>query len=151
MADNKKNNIVERLRNCGKTPYFIAKSTGLSNSSIANWLSGKTFPTPANIAILEHFLQGIESVDKKDNSDKDALNALAHMNEILAESNKVLVESNKNLVESNKSLAESNRLLAESNKTMADMQKSLLEETKNILRRIERGDATTVVSVADVG
>lgn len=41
--------------------------------------------------------------------------------------------------------------LAENNKTMADMQKSLLEETKNILRRIERGDAATVVSVADVG
>ena len=144
MADNKKNNIVERLRNCGKTPYFIAKSTGLSNSSIANWLSGKTFPTPANIAILEHFLQGIESVDKKDNSDKDALNALAHMNEILA-------ESNKGLVESNRSLAESNRLLAESNKTMADMQKSLLEETRSILRRLEKGDAATVVSVADAG
>lgn len=143
MADNK-NNIVERLRNCGKTPYFIAKSTGLSNSSIANWLNGKTFPTPANIAILEHFLQGVEGVDKKDNSERGALDALARMNE-------VLVESNKGLVESNRSLAESNRLLAESNKTMADMQKSLLEETRSILRRLEKGDAATVVSIADAG
>lgn len=71
--------------------------------------------------------------------------------ESLMRMNEVLVESNKGLVESNRSLAESNRLLAESNKTMADMQKSLLEETRSILRRLEKGDAATVVSVADAG
>lgn len=39
-------------------------------------------------------------------------------------------------------------VLAKSNKTMADMQNPLLEETRSILRRLERGDATMVVSVA---
>ena len=57
MTDNKELEIIKRLKECGKSAYYIAKKTGLSNSSIANWLNGKTSPNPANIAILEHFFE----------------------------------------------------------------------------------------------
>lgn len=92
----------------------------------------------------EMYVNGGEKESKAGTSPATTVESLLRMNEVLA-------ESNKGLVESNRSLAESNRLLAESNKTMADMQKSLLEETKNILRRIEKGGAATVASIADAG
>ena len=57
MTDNKELEIIKKLKECGKSAYYIAKKTGLSNSSIANWLNGKTSPNPANIAILEHFFE----------------------------------------------------------------------------------------------
>ena len=57
MTDNKDIEIIKKLKECGKSAYYIAKKTGLSNSSIANWLNGKTSPNPANIAILEHFFE----------------------------------------------------------------------------------------------
>ncbi|HIZ85954.1 MAG TPA: helix-turn-helix domain-containing protein [Candidatus Coprenecus stercoravium] len=57
MTDNKELEIIKKLKECGKSSYYIAKKTGLSNSSIANWLNGKTSPNPANIAILEHFFE----------------------------------------------------------------------------------------------
>lgn len=56
-----------------------------------------------------------------------------------------------NLLRMNEVLAASNKGLVESDKTMADMQKSLLKETRSILRRLEKGDAATVVSIADAG
>lgn len=55
MLDSEVIDIITKLKNCGHTSYYIAKKTGLSNSSIANWINGKTRPNPANIAILERF------------------------------------------------------------------------------------------------
>lgn len=56
MTDIEINKIIEKLRKCGKSSYYVAQKTGLSNSTLSNWLTGKTKPTPANIAILERFL-----------------------------------------------------------------------------------------------
>lgn len=144
-----------------KAPTF-AKSIGLQYQRILDIQNNKTKKISTTVAdcIVEKYPQYSRAWlltgegemyvkgKGKDNDSGDAstvtVESLLHMNEVLA-------ESNKGLVESNRSLAESNRLLAESNKTMADMQKSLLEETRSILRRLEKGDAATVVSVADAG
>lgn len=144
-----------------KAPTF-AKSIGLQYQRILDIQSNKTKKISTTVAdcIIEKYPQynrawlltgegemyvnGGEKESKAGTSPATTVESLLRMNEVLA-------ESNKGLVESNRSLAESNRLLAESNKTMADMQKSLLEETKNILRRIEKGGAATVASIADAG
>lgn len=144
-----------------KAPTF-AKSIGLQYQRILDIQNNKTKKISTTVAdcIVEKYpqysrtwlLTGEGEMYVK-GREKDAIAGTSSTTtvESLMRMNEVLVESNKGLVESNRSLAESNRLLAESNKTMADMQKSLLEETRSILRRLEKGDAATVVSIADAG
>ena len=71
MTDNKELEIIKKLKECGKSAYYIAKKTGLSNSSIANWLNGKTSPNPANIAILEHFFEMEDSKGSQEPGGED--------------------------------------------------------------------------------
>ena len=55
MADTQTEKILKKLRET-KTPLNqIAKITGLSNSTLKNYIEGKTNPNKANISILEMY------------------------------------------------------------------------------------------------
>ena len=66
MTDIQANKILEKLRKGIFSNYYVAKKTGFSPSSLANWRSGKSKPTPANIAMLEYFFD--TEMQKSDNN-----------------------------------------------------------------------------------
>lgn len=48
MTDIQEEKILERLREKNIVPHQIAKATGLSDSTIKNYITGKTKPTKTN-------------------------------------------------------------------------------------------------------
>ncbi|MCQ2959576.1 MAG: helix-turn-helix domain-containing protein [Bacteroidales bacterium] len=55
MIENQEEKILKKLRNSNIIPHKIAKATGLSDSTIKNYITGATKPTPANLKILENY------------------------------------------------------------------------------------------------
>lgn len=70
MTDTEKEKILECLQNCKLTINQIAKQTGLSNSTLKNYIEGKTKPNKANLTILKLFFSEKNAIcsEKNENS-----------------------------------------------------------------------------------
>ena len=55
MTDTQKEKILTLLRKRNVTLNKISKATGISNSTLKNYVEGKTIPTPANFSVLEMY------------------------------------------------------------------------------------------------
>ena len=70
MTDIEKEKILECLQNCKLTINQIARQTGLSNSTLKNYIEGKTKPNKANLTILKLFFSEKNAIcsEKNENS-----------------------------------------------------------------------------------
>ena len=57
MTDIQEEKILERLREKNIVPHQIAKATGLSDSTIKNYITGKTKPTKTNLEAISRYFQ----------------------------------------------------------------------------------------------
>ena len=63
LAENLRALMDER----GETNYRLAKEVGVAQTSIANWLAGKTNPTPAYLRLLAaHFDVSVDDLLRKE-------------------------------------------------------------------------------------
>jgi transcriptional regulator with XRE-family HTH domain len=65
ITENQIEKILDRLMKSDLTAYYIAKKTGISEQTILNYRSKKTYPTESNAKLLEYFFN-----DKSVNSGK---------------------------------------------------------------------------------
>ena len=65
ITENQIEKILNRLMKSDLTAYYIAKKTGISEQTILNYRSKKTYPTESNAKLLEYFFN-----DKSVNSGK---------------------------------------------------------------------------------
>ena len=56
ITENQIEKILDRLMKSDLTAYYIAKKTGISEQTILNYRSKKTYPTESNAKLLEYFL-----------------------------------------------------------------------------------------------
>lgn len=57
MTDIQEEKILKRLREKNIVPHQIAKATGLSDSTIKNYITGKTKPTKTNLEAINRYFQ----------------------------------------------------------------------------------------------
>lgn len=72
MTDLQIEKILELLQNCNFTNYYIAKNTGISNSTLKNYKEKRTKPTHSAIKILEQFFES-EKAKINHNSSKNVI------------------------------------------------------------------------------
>jgi transcriptional regulator with XRE-family HTH domain len=132
MSDNHEEKILYLLRSKKFKPSFIAKCTGLNNTTIANYINGVTKPTKANLIALERFFAANSAENLKIDSNIRS-NVCDYSVQDIIEAQKKTIEALKETVEAQKETIE------------------LQKETIIFLKhKSENSDAKDAV-VADVG
>ena len=68
ITENQIEKILDRLLKSDLTAYYIAKKTGISEQTILNYRSKKTYPTESNAKLLEYFFNDASVNSGKKNS-----------------------------------------------------------------------------------
>jgi len=83
VTENQIEKIIKLLLESELTAYYISKKTGISEQTILNYRSKKTYPTEANAKLLEYFFNDSSVNSGKKNSE----NTITGNNNIIGNNN----------------------------------------------------------------